>query len=215
MNFVHEWMWPAGGSGGIWGDVLGTLIWVIIAAIVTGLCWPPARRAINAWMHGHFERHRAITAEREKLLHAKLDHIIKYHPDIPDFPESGAATVWVLGALAGVVFVVLALVFWHDTSAWFLRYTGSNDEGGPIYGFVSGTGGAIPDLLILGSIVTFYRHANCHVKGCPRIGKPVDGTPYRACHVHHPDHEGDSRNVSLETITHAHARAKAEAQAPA
>jgi hypothetical protein len=113
------------------------------------------------------------------------------------------AMKWLL-FVAVVALLVLMGLYWHDTQAWFFRYTGATDSGGTWYGFWSGFGGSIPDFLILGSIVTVYRHHNCHVKGCVRLGKPVDGTPYLACPVHHPAHEGSRRSVSLDTIRHAH-----------
>lgn len=105
------------------------------------------------------------------------------------------------GLLAVVIaFLALVIAYWTDSAHWFLRYTGADAEAGTWYGFWSGFGGAIPDFLILGSIVTIYRHHNCHVKGCLRLGKAVEGTPYLACPVHHPDHEGDKRSVTLEVI---------------
>lgn len=104
-----------------------------------------------------------------------------------------------------LAFLVLVIVFWTDSARWFLRYTGADAESGTWYGFWSGFGGAIPDFLILGSIVTLYRHHNCHVKGCLRLGKAVEGTPYLACPPHHPAHEGNKRAVSGETIRLAHA----------
>jgi Tfp pilus assembly protein PilE len=61
------------------GDVVATLIWVIIAAIVTTIFYPPLRKAVERFVKRHLE---AGTAE----LHAKLDHIIEHHPDIPPFP---------------------------------------------------------------------------------------------------------------------------------
>ena len=77
-SFFQHWIWPAGGSGGVPGDVFATLIWVIIAAIATTVFYPPLRRAVESF----FKRHlRDTTAE----LHAKLDHIIEHHPDIPPF----------------------------------------------------------------------------------------------------------------------------------
>ncbi len=92
-----------------------------------------------------------------------------------------------VGSLVVLVgFVIVVVVFWTDSAHWFLRYTGADAESGTWYGFWSGFGGAIPDFLILGSIITVYRHHNCHVKGCLRLGKPVDGTPYVACPTHHP-----------------------------
>ena len=45
---------------------------LVVVAIVTGLFVPRVRR----WW-----------VAREQALHAKLDHIIKHHPDIPEFKE--------------------------------------------------------------------------------------------------------------------------------
>jgi len=102
--------------------------------------------------------------------------------------------------VVAAVLVILVAVYWSDSAQWFLRYTGSDQESGSWYGFWSGFGGSIPDFLILGSIITLYRRHNCHVKGCLRLGKPVDGTPYLACPSHHPDHHGQGRAVSEEII---------------
>lgn len=74
---------------------------------------------------------------------------------------------------------------------------------GPYYGFWSGAGSDIGELAILTGVLTMVRHHNCHVKGCWRLGRGVAGTPYIACHVHHPAHTADSRNVSAETIADA------------
>jgi hypothetical protein len=104
-----------------------------------------------------------------------------------------------VGALA-----VLVGVYWTDSAQWFLKYSGADLESGTWYGFWSGFGGSIPDFLIIGSIITIYRHHNCHVKGCLRLGKPVDGTPYLACPQHHPAHEGNQRSVTEEVIKLAH-----------
>jgi hypothetical protein len=108
------------------------------------------------------------------------------------------------GTVVLVAFVVLVCLYWTDTAQWFLRYTGADAETQTWYGFWSGFGGAIPDFLILGSIITVYRHHNCHVKGCLRLGKPVDGTPYVACPIHHPAHEGTKRSVTEDVIRRAH-----------
>lgn len=38
-----------------------------------------------------------------------------------------------------------------------------------------------------GAIVGVWRHVNCHVEGCPRVGRyGVEGTPYKVCKPHHP-----------------------------
>jgi hypothetical protein len=107
-----------------------------------------------------------------------------------------------LFVVVGILAVVV--VYWIDSAHWFLRYTGADAESGTWYGFWSGFGGAIPDFLIIGSIFTVYRHHNCHVKGCLRLGRPVDGTPYLACPVHHPAHAGNKRSVSADVINLAH-----------
>lgn len=121
--------------------------------------------------------------------------------------------------VAAVVLLALVIAYWTDSARWFMKYTGADFEGGPWYGFWSGFGGSIPDFLILGSIITVYRHHNCHVKGCLRLGKPVDGTPYLACPQHHPAHQGSRRSVGEDVIKIAHLahleRVKADAKAQA
>lgn len=71
--------WVLDGPGGIEGDMIATLVWVVLAAIVTSLLYPPLRRSISKFIKRHFE---SETAE----LHRKLDHIIEHHPDIPTYP---------------------------------------------------------------------------------------------------------------------------------
>jgi hypothetical protein len=67
---------------------------------------------------------------------------------------------------------------------WFMRATGANSEGGPVYGFWSGFGGAIPDFLILGGIITLYRQHNCAHRPCRKIGRHTTKDGYRLCRVH-------------------------------
>ena len=46
--------------------------------------------------------------------------------------------------------------------------------------FGPGFGSDLGELVIIGSIITVYRHNNCAIKGCWRIGRHgVDGTPYK------------------------------------
>lgn len=52
-----------------------------IGAVISYFVWPRLRAKVNGWMKHHTE---AANAE----LHAKLDHIIRHHPDIPDFPST-------------------------------------------------------------------------------------------------------------------------------
>lgn len=90
---------------------------------------------------------------------------------------------------------------------WIEVHTGTVNESGPYYGFWSGFGSDLGELGILGAVLQAARHRNCHVKGCWRLGRSVDGTPYLACHIHHPQHDGESRNVSVETIHQASSEA--------
>ena len=90
--------------------------------------------------------------------------------------------------------------FW----SWVEIHVGAENESGAYYGFWSGFGSDLTEFGIVVAIAQAARHRNCHVKGCLRFGKPVEGTPYLACHKHHPAHEGARRNVSIDTITTAH-----------
>jgi hypothetical protein len=83
-SFFTHWIWPANGSGGIWGDVFGSFLWWVATAIVAYVFWPRVRRAVDHWLATHVRAH---TAD----LHAKLDeaialsrHIVKHHPNIPN-----------------------------------------------------------------------------------------------------------------------------------
>ncbi len=72
---------------------------------------------------------------------------------------------------------------WH----WLLTVTGTAipDGGSNWYNFWSGFGSDFGEVAILGSLVALYKHHNCSVKGCPRIGRhAVAGTPYLTCHRH-------------------------------
>jgi len=110
-----------------------------------------------------------------------------------------------------LVIVGLAVIFaiWRDFYFhWFEVHTGTVNETGTYYAFWSGFGSDVGEATIVVGIVAAWRHHNCHVKGCPRLGRPVPGTPYIACPRHHPNHAGTKRGVSLETILRAHESAK-------
>jgi hypothetical protein len=77
---------------------------------------------------------------------------------------------------------IISLI-WH----WLLNFTGTNipANGSKWYNFWSGFGSDLGELVIIGSVVALFRHHNCTVKGCWRIGHhPVTGTPYKTCHKH-------------------------------
>jgi hypothetical protein len=112
--------------------------------------------------------------------------------------------------VAIVIIVVIAVVLgiWHDFYFhWFEVHTGTVNETGPYYGFWSGFGSDIGEATLVVGVVAVWRHHNCHVKGCARLGRHVEGTPYVACPKHHPDHKGAKRSISLEELHLAHRKA--------
>ena len=122
----------------------------------------------------------------------------------------GIPTVVKLGvALAAIIVVAVIFTIWHNFYwHWFEVHSGTVNESGPYYGFWSGFGSDLGEATIVVGIVATWRHHNCHVKGCARLGRKVDGTPYLACPKHHPDHKGYKRNVTLEELHIAHKKAK-------
>lgn len=92
-----------------------------------------------------------------------------------------------------------AFSFW----TWLGHFTGTSDESGPGYGFFSGIGSDIGEIVLIGAIAQVVRHHTCHQKGCRRIGMHrVGDSPYRVCVRHHPDM--DTKNISAEHISHRH-----------
>ena len=118
---------------------------------------------------------------------------------------------WIkVSVLVGAI-VIVAVIFgvWHTFYFhWFQVHTGTINESGPYYGFWSGFGSDLGEATIVVGIAATWRHHNCHVKGCARLGRKVDGTPYLACPKHHPDHQGYKRGVSLEELHFAHRKSK-------
>jgi hypothetical protein len=93
----------------------------------------------------------------------------------------------------------------HSILNWLYHFWGVGGSG-PYYGFWSGTGSDIGEVAIVGGIAQLVRHHNCHAKGCWRLGRPLEGTPYLACHHHHPFHKGNKRNVAVEVLINAGAK---------
>jgi len=61
------------------------------------------------------------------------------------------------------------------------------------YGFWSGIGG---DGALLAAPAILARRHNCHVRGCPRLGRhPVAGTDFTVCRRHHPDDHPTAADV--------------------
>jgi hypothetical protein len=49
----------------------------------------------------------------------------------------------------------------------------------------------------------YRKHTECHVDGCSKRGHPVHGTPYRACHEHHPASVHGSEPITAQHIADA------------
>jgi hypothetical protein len=114
-------------------------------------------------------------------------------------------------AVLAVLIIIIAVILgvWHTFYFhWFEVHTGTVNESGPYYGFWSGFGSDIGEGTLFVGILAIWRHHNCHVKGCARLGRRVDGTPYVACPKHHPEHKGKGRGISLEELHRAHKAAK-------
>jgi hypothetical protein len=109
MHYLTIWhrvladFWPIDASR-VAPNILAALVqWLGVGAVAYAV-WPRMRHAVNAWMKGH---HTAGLAD----LHAKVDHIIKHHPDIPAIlQDAGTAVDTVDPAAAPVVAAVEAVV---------------------------------------------------------------------------------------------------------
>ena len=74
---------------------------------------------------------------------------------------------------------------WHLIAHWFLHYTGADNPSGPWYGFWSGFGSDFGEVTIFGGLGLMWKHHNCHVKGCPRLGHIDPAVHAPACRKHH------------------------------
>lgn len=90
-------------------------------------------------------------------------------------------------------------MLWH----WILTFTGSNNESGTAYGFWSGFGSDIGEVVIIGGLVSMYRKHNCEVHGCWRLGRHRTAGGHVVCRTHHPDDR-----LTAEQVAEAHDRAK-------
>jgi hypothetical protein len=84
--FAHDWIWPAGGSGGTPGDVVGSIEYALILLVLGVIFWPRLRHAIEKLFHRIFSTH--PVHDEIALLHKKLDHLILHSPDVPEMEDS-------------------------------------------------------------------------------------------------------------------------------
>lgn len=76
---------------------------------------------------------------------------------------------------------------WRGIIWWLEVHTGTVNESGPFYGFFSGFGSDLSEIVLIAGAFTLYRHHNCAVPRCPRIAHKkfeVKGTHQRTCRKH-------------------------------
>jgi hypothetical protein len=82
-SIFDRWVWPAGGSGGIPGDIAATLIWVVVAGVITYLVWPKFRkkiggllaRALHLHHVTHVAPHHDVVESALDAIHGELGHL--------------------------------------------------------------------------------------------------------------------------------------------
>jgi hypothetical protein len=102
--------------------------------------------------------------------------------------------------LAAPLVLAALVAWWWDAGhgqAWLAVQTGTRcGATGVHYCYWSGFGSVMPWVLfsmgsLFAALVLAFRHVNCHVKGCPRVGRfPLAGGEFKVCGHHHPDWEG-------------------------
>jgi hypothetical protein len=130
-------------------------------------------------------------------------------PPTPLTPQPGGGAAGVEDAAAGtgsirklallglcvcvVVGIAFLIAFFDVTRHWLALHTGTL-HGGPdvYYNFWSGFGSDLGEATLISAVgigvYTGVRKANCHTKGCWRIGHHrLEGTAYILCRHHHPD----------------------------
>lgn len=70
--------------------------------------------------------------------------------------------------------------------AWYV-VSGANNESGPTYGSWSGIAGATACFAWIPASIVIYRHHNCEVHRCWRLGRHQTAAGHRVCRPHHPD----------------------------
>lgn len=120
--------------------------------------------------------------------------------------------LWVLAAVIAVL--TAAVVAWQVTGfglGWWLEvHLGIVNESGPYYGFSSGSGSDIGEVVIIGGLVTItaglWKRFNCHNERCWRLGiHRIAGGAYVVCRRHHAAVTGHAhRKLSTEFLTRMH-----------
>jgi hypothetical protein len=135
---------------------------------------------------------------------------------------SRRGTLWVLAIVVALALIGVAVADFSPLEHWLSFHTGTTAvHPNPVYyNFWSGFGSDLGEATLITTVglgvYTGIRKANCHTKGCWRIGHhPLEGTPYHLCAHHHPDvpNGGASHAEILEHFRIAKAKAEARAAA--
>jgi len=126
---------------------------------------------------------------------------------------------WLLALVAFLTLIVVITADFPALQHWFSFHTGTTTtHPNPVYyNFWSGFGSDLGEATLITTVglgvYTGVRKANCHTKGCWRIGHhPLEGTPYHLCAHHHPDVPEGGANLA-QILEHGR-RAKARAASP-
>jgi hypothetical protein len=84
---------------------------------------------------------------------------------------------------------------WFPLQHWLAIHTGTDDEGGPFYGFFSGFGSDFGEYTLAASALAVWKRFSCHTWWCPRHGHYdftdlAAGLTYKLCRHCHPAHPG-------------------------
>jgi hypothetical protein len=99
--------------------------------------------------------------------------------------------------------------WWLPFQHWLAIHTGTDNESGPYYGFLSGAGSDLGEVTLLGGLLAVCKKHNCHTRWCWRFGNhdftdEATGITFRLCRRCHPAHPGTA--LSRRRIARIHER---------
>ena len=86
-NRLEQDFWPVDASR-VGPNILASVVQWSVLAIVAVAVYPPLRRWVEGLfrsVHEKLDAHHTESNAQRDLLHEKLDHVIRHHPDIPEF----------------------------------------------------------------------------------------------------------------------------------
>lgn len=80
--------WPADKSS-VAPNILASIIIFVVLTLCGALFYPPFKKALDRGLSRHTVAIAKHVSAENASMHAKLDHIIKHHPDIPPMAKTG------------------------------------------------------------------------------------------------------------------------------